>query len=134
MKELVIEADSENLEKVVSFLDAELEKTGCDIKLKKQLDIVIEEIFVNIAYYAYGEGSGDATIQVGFEDGELTLAFIDQGVPYNPLAKEDPDISLPKAKRKVGGLGIFIVKQCMDDIQYRNEDGKNILTLSKKLQ
>ena len=132
MKELVIEADIEKLDQVLAFVDAELEAFECSMKAQMQLDIAVEEIYVNIAHYAYGEGQGMATIQMETEPGQTTITFIDSGTPYNPLEKEDPDISLPAEERPIGGLGIFMVKKSMDYVTYENRDGQNVFAITKK--
>lgn len=136
MKELDIKATIENLEQVLSYVDEQLDAAGCTAKVKLQIDIAVEEIFVNIAHYAYHPEIGTATIRVEIEEEPLavTMTFIDQGVPYDPLAKEDPDIKLPAEERRIGGLGIFMVKKSMDDVKYEYRDGSNILTLKKGLK
>ena len=133
MKQLEIDAKTENLEKVLAFVDAELEQRGCSMKTQMQIDIAVEEIFVNIAHYAYHPEVGGATICVEMEDNPLAvvLTFIDQGVPYDPLKKEDPDITLSAEEREIGGLGIFMVKKSMDNLAYEYKDGRNILTVKK---
>ena len=133
MKELVIEARTENLNNVLAFVDEELEKHDCGMKAQMQIDVAVEEIFVNIAHYAYSPEIGVATIRVEIEEDPLavTLTFIDNGVPYDPLAKEDPDVTLSAEERQIGGLGIFMVKKSMDDVTYDYKDGKNILTIKK---
>lgn len=133
MKELILEAKTDNLDKVITFLEEQLESMGCSMKLQMQLDVAVEEIFVNIASYAYGSGTGDALIRINHEtDPErVVITFIDEGVPYDPLKKEDPDVSLSAEEREIGGLGIFMVKKTMDDMSYEWLDGKNILTLTK---
>lgn len=135
MKELVIEAKTENLDAVLMFIDEELEKLDCPIKTQMQIDIAVEEIFVNIAHYAYTPGVGNATIRLGYEEetNAVCMTFIDSGMPYDPLAKEDPDITLSAEERQIGGLGIFMVKNSMEDMNYVYEDGKNILSMKKKL-
>lgn len=135
MKELVIEAKVENLEKVISFVDEELESCGCPIKSQTQVDVAVEEIFVNIASYAYESGVGNVTIRVEVDNDPLSvkLTFLDNGVPFDPLAKEDPDVTLSAMERPIGGLGIFMVKKSMDDISYEYKDGQNILTIKKLL-
>ena len=135
MKELELAATVENLNKVLAFVDEELEAMDCSMRSQMQIDIAVEEIFVNIAHYAYSPEVGKATIRVEVqpEPPTVVLTFLDQGVPYDPLAKADPDVSLSAEERQVGGLGIFMVKKSMDDVQYRYENGRNILTLRKKL-
>ncbi|MBQ7593134.1 MAG: SpoIIE family protein phosphatase [Synergistaceae bacterium] len=135
MKELTIEADVNNLEKVISFVDEQLEAHDCSPKIQMQIDVAVEELFVNIAHYAYNPETGPATVRVELQEEPLAvlITFIDNGVPYDPLAKEDPDITLPAEERQIGGLGIYMVKKSMDDIVYEYKDGKNILTIKKEL-
>ncbi len=132
MKCFRIPAKTERLEEVIGFVEESLAGTDCPPKVKAMIDICVEEIFVNIARYAY-EKEGDAAIECGMENGTITIVFTDWGVAYDPLKKEDPDISLGSSERAIGGLGIYITKKSMDDIQYKREDGKNILTIQKKL-
>ena len=134
-EEIVVEADVKNLSKVISFLDAHLESNDCPMKPQMQLDVAVEEIFVNIANYAYGEGMGKAVVRVEVSDEPIvvTVTFIDNGIPYDPLAKEDPDITLSAEERQIGGLGIFMVKSTMDDVIYEYKDGQNILKLKKNI-
>lgn len=135
MKELDIEARAENLEEVIQFVDKELETADCPVKAQMQIEIAVEEIFVNIANYAYNPDTGSAVIRVEVADNPVSvkLVFIDKGVPYDPLAKKDPDITLSAEERDIGGLGIFMVKKNMDEIHYEYKDGQNILTLIKNL-
>ena len=133
-KELVIEAVVDNLEKVQEFVDSELEKHDCPIKAQTQIDIAIEELFVNIANYAYKPETGKAVIKVNIQEDKprsISITLIDEGVPYNPLAKPDPDVTLSAEERQIGGLGIFMVKKSMDNMTYEYKDGKNILTIEK---
>lgn len=133
MNELTLTATLENVAKVTEFVDEQLESKGCSMKSQMQIDIAIDELFSNIANYAYNPVVGPATVRVCV-DGEplaVTITFIDRGTPYNPLEKEDPDISLSTEDRQIGGLGIFMVKKMMDDMTYRYQDGQNILTIRK---
>lgn len=133
MKEFNVKAKVNNLNKVLSFVTCMLEEAGCSMKLQMQIEVAVEEIFVNIAHYAYTPGEGDATILAGIEDGTLTVVFKDQGIPFDPLKKEDPDVEAKAADRSIGGLGIYMVKKSMDDMRYERTDGYNILTLVKKI-
>ena len=135
MKELTIEAKVENLQEVLAFVDEQLEAHNCPMREQMQLDVAVEELFVNIASYAYNPEVGPATILVQTEGDPLSviITFVDHGVPYDPLAKEDPDITLSADERQIGGLGIFIVKKSMDEVVYRYEDGKNILSIKKQI-
>lgn len=135
MKSITVEAKIENVDKVTEFVNEVLEEKECPLNVQMQLDVAIDEIFGNIAYYAYGKGSGNATIQIEMEDNppKITLTFIDQGIPYNPLESKDPDITLDIEDREIGGLGIFLVKKTMDELSYEYVDGQNILTMKKEL-
>ena len=135
MSELTIEAKTENLEKVLAFVDKHLEEKECAIKVQMQIDVAVEELFVNIAQYAYDSDTGMVTIQVEIQEEPLAvmITFIDNGVLYNPLTKEDPDITLAAEERQIGGLGIYMVKKTMDDITYEYKDGQNILRIRKQL-
>ena len=106
------------------------------MKAKIQIDIAVEEIFVNIAHYAYAPGTGDALIRVRISDepAKVLIDFEDSGIPYNPLEKADPDVTLNVQEREIGGLGIFMVKKIVDEIRYEYADGKNRLTLGKLLK
>ena len=133
IEKIVIEARRENLDHVLGFMDAHLERRDCPMKVMLQLDIAVEELFVNIANYAYGDQVGQAVIQLQEEhDPEgISITFIDEGMPFDPLAKPDPDVTLGAMDRSVGGLGIYMVKKSMDDMKYRYEDNRNILTIRK---
>lgn len=133
MEELKLEATKANLDKVLSFIDGHLENNACSMKSQMQIDLAAEEIFVNIAQYSYTPGTGSATIRFSVADGSAEITFIDSGIPYDPLAKEDPDITLSSEERQIGGLGIFLIKQYMDDVRYEYSDGQNKLTIVKKL-
>lgn len=135
MKELVIEADRKNLLKVQSFIDEQLEEVDCPMLTQTAIDIAVEELFVNIASYAYAPATGNTVIRVTrYEDPlSVEITFIDSGMQYDPLAKPDPDTTLAARQRKIGGLGIFMVKKSMDGVNYEYKDGKNILTIKKNL-
>ena len=133
--ELTINAAVENIAEVTAFVDEQLEAMGCPIKVQMQIDIAIDELFSNIAQYAYSPDVGPATVQVETAEDPMAviITFIDNGVPYNPLEQEDPDTTLSVEDRKIGGLGIFLVKQTMDDVIYEYKDGKNILKIRKNI-
>ena len=136
MKELNIAATVENIAVVTDFVNEQLETLDCPMKAQMQIAIAIDELFGNIAHYAYAPGVGDATVRVeAIEDPRaVVITFIDKGVPYDPLAKEDPDITLSAEERGIGGLGIFMVKKSMDEITYEYKDGQNILAIKKNLK
>ena len=135
MKELTITATVENIETVTDFVNEQLEALDCPMKAQMQIDIAIDEIFGNIAHYAYNPEVGDATVRVEVTEDPIAvvITFIDKGVPYDPLAKTDPDTTLSAEEREIGGLGIFMVKKTMDDITYEYKDGQNILTIKKNI-
>ena len=134
MKELKLDAVPENLDAVLDFVNAELEAIDCSSKTQSQIAIAVEEIFVNIAHYAYNPEIGAACVRVSVSANELRLIFEDSGKPYNPLEKPDPDITASAADRPIGGLGIFMVKKIMDTVDYHYENGMNLLTMTKVIQ
>ena len=136
MKELTVVATVENIETVTDFVNEQLEALDCPMKAQMQIDIAIDELFGNIAHYAYNPEIGKATVRVEVIEDPLavTITFIDNGVPYDPLAKADPDTTLSAEEREIGGLGIYMVKKSMDDITYEYKDGQNILAIKKNLQ
>ena len=105
------------------------------MKMQTAICVALEEVFVNVAHYAYPDGEGDMSLQIGFDDQSRTVTFrmSDKGVPFDPLAKPDPDITLSAQDREIGGLGIFIAKKTMDSLNYSYENGENILTMIKKI-
>ncbi len=135
MKELLLTASDETLYTVLEAITEELDKNGCPEDVRTQILISTEEIFVNIAHYAYGGEAGEAkvTIDINSQSKICTIVFKDKGMPYNPLAKEDPDTTLSADERQIGGLGVFMVKRMMDSVSYRHEDGQNIFTMSKAI-
>ena len=133
--EIDLVAEKKNLSEVLEFVEKSLEGTSCNMKTQMQICVAVEEIFVNIANYAYAPDKGRVKIELEITDDPETavITFTDSGVPYDPLAKEDPDVTLSAEERKIGGLGIYMVKQSVDDIAYEYKDGQNILTLKKYL-
>ena len=133
MEQLKIEATVENLPIVTEFIIVPLEEMNCKPKILMQLELVIEELFVNVASYAYKPNVGNCIVCKNFEDNPraINVTFIDSGVPYNPLEQKDPDTSLGVEEREIGGLGIFLVKKNVDAITYEYKDGRNVLTFKK---
>lgn len=129
-----IRAETKHLEQVLMFIDRKLAEYDCPLRIRGQIALAAEEIFVNIARYAYENKIGDAGIQVEVEQEPLQvlITFTDQGVPYDPLQRETPDLSLSAEERPIGGLGIYLMRQSMDDVSYEYREGKNILTIKKK--
>ncbi len=135
MNEITLEATVENIVVVTRFVDEYLDSVRCPEKVRVQIDIVIDELFGNIAHYAYGEGKGDVTVRVEMQDNPraVCVTFIDGGVAYNPLGKGDPDVTLSAEEREVGGLGIYMVKRSMDWVRYEYREGKNVLVVGKEM-
>lgn len=135
MEELTVTAKVENIEKVTEFVDRQLALYNCPQKAQLQIDIAIDELFGNIAHYAYDPKEGPATVRVEVIQNPMSvvLTFIDNGVPYNPLEKTDPDTSLSADEREIGGLGIYMVKKSMDDVLYEYKNGQNILKIKKSI-
>lgn len=133
-RELNLEATVDNLDTVIEFVDGEIEDIGGDMKTQLEIEMAVEELFSNIANYAYKPRVGVATVRVEVLRDPLSvvITFIDQGKPYDPLAKEDPDLD-QTASQTVGGLGIFMVKKSMDHIAYEYIDGQNVLTIRKNI-
>ena len=132
--ELILPARVENLEEFQAFV-ADRIGEDCSIKTQMQIDLAVEEIFVNIASYAYAPDEGEAALRVEVSDEPrtVTLTFRDRGVPYDPLAREDPDVAALATERQIGGLGVFLTKQIMDEVRYEYRDGQNVLTMRKQL-
>jgi len=135
MKELTIAATVENIGTVTDFVNEQLEALDCPVKAQMQIDIAVDELFGNIAHYAYHPEVGNATVRVEVTEEPLAVivTFVDKGMPYDPLNAAEPDITLSAEERKLGGLGIYMVKKSMDEISYEYRDGKNILSIKKKL-
>jgi sigma-B regulation protein RsbU (phosphoserine phosphatase) len=135
MKEKVFSARKDALPEVMAFTEECLESFGCQMKSQMAICVAVEEIFVNIASYAYGENTGEASLCFSFDKAErlMTLEVKDEGIQFNPLERDEPDITLSAADREIGGLGIFITKKTMDEISYSYENGKNVLTMVKKI-
>lgn len=131
---LTVEATTENLYEVLGFIDERLEAADCSPATQMRIDLAVEEIFVNVANYAYAPQTGDVTVTFAVEEPmTAVITFEDSGVPYDPLKKEDPDVTLDARERQIGGLGIFMVKKNVDDLSYEYRDGKNVLKIKKAL-
>ena len=135
MTNRTFKAKTEVLSDVLGFVDEMLEKHECPMKIQTALCVAIEEVFVNVARYAYKDGEGDVDFAIGFDGESRVISFrmSDGGIPFDPLQKADPDITLSAEEREIGGLGIFIAKRTMDSIKYAYENGKNVLTMMKKI-
>lgn len=135
MKELNIDAKIENVDKVIEFINSELDAFGCASKTKTEINVAVDEIFANISNYAYKTDNGTATIQIDKIENPkaAVITFIDKGVPFDPLGKKDPNVSLSAEERQIGGLGIFIVKKTMDKVEYEYKNNQNILKITKNI-
>ena len=133
MKEITADAVMESIDLITDRINEELEALDCPGKPRAQIDVAIDEILSNIIRYAYPREPGSVTVRYDCEDGIFSISFEDEGAQYNPLKKQDPDISLSAEERKIGGLGIFLVKKTMDAVEYRHQDGRNILTIRKRI-
>ena len=135
MKSEIIPAVLENLERVLALVDDLLDEVNCPLKARLQIDVAVEEIFVNIVHYAYQSGNGNAEIRLWIEESprSVVIEFRDSGKPFDPLAKPDPDVTLSANERQIGGLGIYMVKKSMDNVQYKRENDQNILTIRKTI-
>lgn len=136
MNERTVAATLDNLELVQGWIEQELESHGCPVRIQMQISIAVEEIYVNIAHYAYHPEIGEATVRctVGGDPLTVTVQFLDRGTPFDPLAKQDADTTLSAQEREIGGLGILMVKKSMDQVVYHYEGGMNVLTIKKALQ
>jgi sigma-B regulation protein RsbU (phosphoserine phosphatase) len=128
-------AKLEALSDVLGYVEQTLESFECPLKIQTAICVAVEEVFVNVARYAYGDAGGNVIFNISFNEQTRKVIFqmIDEGVPFDPLKKPDPDITLSAEEREIGGLGIFITKKTMDEVTYRYENGKNILTMIKTI-
>lgn len=135
VKELTVPARIDRQPQVTAFVEAELNDMDCSGSVRSQINIAIDELFGNIASYAYPDSEGNATVRVKTDrqKSEITVTLIDSGIPFDPLQAQEPDITLPAHQRKVGGLGIHMFKNSMDAFDYEYKDGQNVLTIRKKL-
>ncbi len=134
MKEISVKADKEVINEVFDFVEGELGQIeGCTRKDIMRIHMVVDELFANVANYAYGDGDGDVKVGFEFDSDTAVISFTDSGKPYNPLEQEEPDVTLSARERRIGGLGVFLVKNTVDDIRYENRDGKNIVKIYKKV-
>ncbi len=134
MTDKTFPAKTEALPDILGFVEETLEAYECPMKLQMSICVAIEEVFVNIAHYAYDDREGDVTLGMSFDEAGRTVTFrmADRGIPFDPLQKPDPDITLSAEDRDIGGLGIFITRKTMDKVTYAYENGQNILTMTKK--
>ena len=135
MAQMTFPATLENIEAATDFMNGILESADCPMRTQMKLAVALDELMSNVARYAYAPGTGDVTVSVEvLEDPKrAVITLTDSGVPYDPLQKEDPDVTLSAEERNIGGLGIYIVKQSMDSMTYEYRDGQNVLTIVKNI-
>ena len=133
MLEITVDASVDQVRQITDLADLQLAETGCSARTKMQIDIAIDEIFSNIARYAYAPKTGSATVRFSYDEADkaVSITFIDSGVPFNPLERSAPDTHVPLERRSIGGLGIHLVRKTMDGMEYEHKGGKNILTIRK---
>ena len=136
MKEWTVEATTGNIPLITEEVGRELDALGCSKAARRKINVALDELLNNIASYAYAPETGDMTVQMRYDEESRTVSItmIDSGAAYNPLEKEDPDITLEAEDRPIGGLGILMVKKKMDGMDYRREKDQNILTIHKRIQ
>ena len=132
--ERTYDATDDNLRTVLAFVEEELEKHEASMKAIMTITVAVEEIFVNIAHYAYEGKTGKATVGMGFEGNDVEIYFIDNGIPFDPLAKKDPNVKASAEERDIGGLGIYMVKNSMDDCKYERRNSQNVFTMRKAIK
>jgi len=134
-EEITLEATISNMPVIMDMVVRKLDEIKCPLHTARQVRIAVEELYVNIAHYAYAPNTGSMTLRVETvkDPAAIICTFTDSGIPYNPLEKPDPDLTLPVAEKPIGGLGIYMVKKSMDEVTYRYEEGKNILTIRKNI-
>lgn len=132
--EVVFPATDEALADVNAFVESHLEEAGCKPGAMMKIMVALEELFVNVAHYAYSEPGGKVHVSLDFEGDNMILSMKDTGTPFNPLEKADPDVGLGAEDRQIGGLGIFMVKKTMDELKYDYVDGCNIVTIIHKIK
>ena len=124
-------AKLEYLDDILEFTENSLAESGCPLKCMNQICIALEEAFVNVASYAYPQSDGKVDLRIEYESGCVQLILSDVGLPFNPLERDEPDITLNAEERKIGGLGIFMIKKIMDEVTYSYSNGKNVLAMKK---
>lgn len=131
--ELTVIATLENYDQVAEFVEGELEKREVPMEAEAQIDIALDEIYTNVVKYAYGDDPGEVTVRLDFTEDykSVKMTISDAGIPYDPLKRPDPDVSLEAEARQIGGLGIYMVKKLMDEVSYEYRGGMNILRMRK---
>jgi len=130
----VFPAKVAQLDAIQAWVESMLEAKDCPSGIMMQISVIVEELFVNIANYAYEDGAGDVTLRIAVDEGIFRMQFEDSGKPFDPLAHPALDTKEPLGKRRIGGMGIYIVRKTVDKIDYRRDEGRNILTLYKRIR
>lgn len=133
MTQKTFPVNDQTLSEVLAFVEAELEALNCSMKVSMQIQVCVEELFINIVHYAYPGSEGTATLAVDAKNGSVIIWITDSGIPFDPLKKADPDTALSAEEREIGGLGIFMVKKTMDEVHYERKDNQNIFMMKKEL-
>lgn len=139
MEKICVQATKDGMAEMMKCLTALLETRHCSGKDRMEFEIAMEELLVNVVHYAYGDGQGDMTAEYEMVEKDrrnvsFKIVVTDEGIPYNPLNREDPDITLSAEERSIGGLGIFMARKFLDSLEYAYEDGKNCLTVTKNFE
>ena len=127
-------ATDESLHEAITFVEEKLEQNDASMKAIMAITVSLEEMFVNVAHYAYPDSEGDVKVGIGFEDDDVTITLTDEGIPFDPLAKEDPDVHASAQERNIGGLGIYMVKKSMDYCSYQRKENKNIFVMRRNIR
>jgi anti-sigma regulatory factor (Ser/Thr protein kinase) len=130
-REITLPAALDNLDRLLEWIETVLADYSCPARTSRQIAMATEEIFVNIANYAYPGKTGDATLRTGRAGKSIVVQFEDGGIPFDPLAWPNPQTKASIEERTIGGLGIFLVKKTMDRVSYARVEGKNQLTFYK---
>ena len=122
------------LERVAVFIEEICEELGLGMELQMNLNLVMEEMVSNVIFYAYPEGTdAEIGLMAEYDGKELTFVLSDRGREFDPTLKEDADIDVNPIDREIGGMGIWIVKNIMNQVTYQRLEGKNLLTMKKEI-
>lgn len=132
MLKITLKAKTDELDKLMALLEAQLETVKCPMRAMMQIQVAAEEAFVNVAHYAYDSGEGSVNVYLDVRAHYASLTLEDSGKPYNPLARKEPDITIKAEDRPIGGLGVHLIRKNMDEVNYAYRDRKNLLTMTKR--
>ena len=134
-KQIILQNEVQQVPRLAEFIDEVCETAGLDMATTMKLNLAVEEAVVNVMNYAYPQGTvGDIYIVVQVDNNQLEFIISDSGTPFDPTTKAEVDTTLSAEERTIGGLGIHLVRNIMDSINYERVNGKNILALIKKLK